>query len=301
MRVLCTGASGLIGTAVRAALTARGDEVVALQRGATAGAGAGDAPTWDAERGEVHGPLDGYDAVVHLAGEPIGERRWTDEQKAKIRDSRVRGTDALARALAATADKPAVLVSGSAVGYYGVRGREFLLDEHSEPGDDFLAHVCRDWEAATAPATDAGIRVAHIRTGIVLSPQGGVLKRLLLPFRLGLGGKTGSGRQYMSWISLADEVRAILHVVDDTTVDGAVNLTAPHPVTNEVFTQLLAQAVHRPALIPTPTFALKAIYGGELVDALLLGGQRVFPKRLESLGFEFETPTLESALHAILR
>ena len=298
MRVLLTGASGFIGTALRDALTGRGDEVVALRRSQSASSG--DAPTWDAERGEVDGDLEGFDAVVNLAGEPIGEHRWTDEEKAKIRDSRVRGTEALATALAKATAKPKVLVSGSAVGYYGVRGREFLLDEQSEPGDDFLAHVCRDWEAATAPAADAGIRVATIRTGIVLSPSGGVLKRLALPFKLGLGGKTGSGRQYMSWISLADEVRAILHIIDHDDLAGAVNLTAPHPVTNEVLTQLLAKAVHRPAFIPTPTFALKAIYGDELVDALLLGGQRVFPKRLEAIGFDFEHPTLEAALHALL-
>ncbi len=293
MRVLVTGASGLIGTALREALLARGDEVVALGRG-------DQTPSWDPERGVIDGSLEGFDAVVNLAGENIGAKRWTDEQKARIRDSRVIGTGLLARTLAAADAKPRVLVSGSAVGYYGDRGREHLLDEQSDPGDDFLAHLCRDWEAATEAAPAAGIRVAHIRTGIVLTPTGGVLQRLLLPFKLGLGGKTGSGRQYMSWITLTDEVRAILHVIDHDDVAGAVNLTAPHPVTNEVLTKLLAEVLKRPAVLPTPMFALRAIYGRELVDTLLLAGQRVFPKQLEASGFVFEHETLEKALHALL-
>jgi uncharacterized protein (TIGR01777 family) len=293
MRVLVTGASGLIGTALSDALRARGDTVVPLRRG-------GGDPSWDPEGGVIEGSLEGFDAVVHLAGESIGARRWTDEQKARIRDSRTVGTDLLARTLAATAAKPRVFVSGSAIGYYGDRGREHLLDENSDPGDDFLAHVARDWEAATAPAEAAGIRVVHIRSGIVLSPTGGVLKKLLLPFKLGVGGKTGSGRQYMSWITLTDEVRAILHVIDHDELRGAVNLTAPHPVTNEVLTKLLAEVLHRPAFVPTPMFALKAVYGNELVVALLLAGQRVFPKQLEASGFTFEHETIEKALHALL-
>jgi uncharacterized protein (TIGR01777 family) len=295
VRVLVTGASGLIGSALVDALGARGDEAVGLGRDRTR------TPWWDVDGDHIEGSLDGFDAVVHLAGESIGARRWTDEQKARIHDSRTKSTDLLARTLAASDRKPRVLVSGSAVGYYGSdKGREHLLDESSEPGDDFLAHVCRDWEAATQPADDAGIRVAHARTGIVLSPRGGVLQRLLVPYRLGAGGKTGSGRQYMSWITLADEVRAILHVIDHDELAGSVNLTAPHPVTNEVFAKLLGEALHRPAIIPTPTLALRAVYGRELVDTLLVGGQRVFPKRLEASGFEFDHPTLEAALRALL-
>jgi uncharacterized protein (TIGR01777 family) len=294
MRVLVTGASGLIGSALVEALRARGDDVAGLGRDRER------TPWWDVDAGHIEGDLDGFDAVVNLAGESIASHRWTDAQKTRIRDSRIEGTALLTRTLASCARKPPVLVSGSAVGYYGIRGREHLLDESSEPGDDFLAHVCRDWEAATQPAEAAGIRVAHIRTGIVLSPHGGVLKQLLLPYRLGLGGKTGSGRQYMSWISLADHVRAMLHIVGDGSIAGPVNLTAPHPVTNEVFAKLLGEVLHRPARVPTPTFALRTIYGSELVDALLVGGQRVFPKRLEASGFEFEHPTLEAALRAVL-
>ena len=279
------------------ALETRGDQVVPLRRGA--GSGTDTEPTWDPEHGIISGSVDGFDAVVHLAGEPLAALRWTDAKKQRLRDSRLGGTDLLASTLAKATTKPSVLVSGSAVGYYGNRGREELLDEQSTPGDDFLATLCREWEAATGPASDAGIRVAHIRTGLVLSRDGGVLARLLLPFKLGIGGKLGSGRQYMSWISLVDEVRAILHIIDHDDVDGAVNLTAPHPVTNEVFTRLLAETLHRPAFLPLPSMALRAAFG-EVADELLLSGQRVFPKKLEASGFAFEQVTIEAALRAML-
>jgi uncharacterized protein (TIGR01777 family) len=288
-----TGGRGLIGSALETALVARGDRVVRLGRGNAN-------PSWDPLNGRISGSLEGFEAVVHLAGEGIGEKRWTTEQKTRIRDSRVIGTDLLATKLAQVERKPRVLVSASAVGYYGNRGREELLDEQSVPGDDFLARLCVEWEAATVPASAAGIRVAHVRTGIVLTPRGGMLHRVLLPFKLGLGGKISSGRQYMSWITLADEVAAILHVIDHDELVGPVNLTAPHPVTNEVFTKLLAETLHRPAFLPTPLFALKAVYGAELVGTLLCSGQRVFPKRLEATGFAFEHVTLEAALRALL-
>lgn len=293
MRVLITGASGLIGSALTRALTARGDEVVALGR-------SGGGLSWNPTAGTITGSVEGFDAVVNLAGAGIGDARWTEAYKAEIRDSRVNGTRALAEALAAATEKPKVFVSGSAVGYYGDRGRADLLDEQSNPGDDFLARVCVDWEAAAQPAIDAGIRTALIRTGVVLSPRGGALRQLLVPFKLGLGGKVGRGNQYMSWITIDDEVRAILHIIDGD-LSGPVNLTGPHPCTNETFTKMLGEILHRPTLLPTPVFALKLVKGAELVDALLLQGQRVFPKALEADGFEFDATTVEDGLRAVLR
>jgi uncharacterized protein len=299
MNVLVTGASGLIGSALVEALTERGDTAIPLRRSG-AGAAPG-APTWDPTAGRIDLGGTAIDAVVHLAGEPIGEKKWTDEQKRRIRDSRVKGTELLVGALAALDPKPSVLVSGSAVGFYGNRKEERLsVDEDSPAGDDFLADVCRDWEAAAAPAAEAGIRTVLLRTGIVLSPRGGVLKRLLLPYKLGLGGKTGSGRQYMSWISLDDEVGAILKAVDDPEISGPLNATAPHPVTNAIFSEMLGKVLRRPAKLPTPTFALKAILGGELVDNLLVGGQRVMPTKLLESGYEFRHDVVERAFRALL-
>lgn len=292
MRVLISGANGLIGTALRRALEARGDEVVALTRGEGG-------VRWQPRAGRIDGPVDGYDAVVNLAGAGIGDHRWTSDYKDEIRDSRVVGTRALAEALAVSRKPPKVFVSGSAVGWYGNRGREELLDESSSPGDDFLAHVCRDWEAAATPAWDAGVRTALIRTGVVLSPDGGVLKRLLLPFRLGVGGKISRGNQYMSWITLGDEVRAILHILDGD-LSGPVNLTAPHPCTNETFTRMLGEVLHRPTKLPTPVAALKLALGGELVESLMVHGQRVFPKALEADGFDFGAVTIDTALRIVL-
>jgi uncharacterized protein len=292
MRVLVSGATGLIGSALSRALAARGDDVVALTRGANG-------IPWEPSAGRVLGSVDGFDAVVNLAGAGIGDHRWTDSYKQEIRSSRVEGTRALAEALANTPRKPSVFVSGSAVGWYGNRGREELLDEQSTPGDDFLAQVCRDWEASVQPAVGAGIRTATIRTGVVLSRDGGALARLLVPFKLGLGGRVGRGSQYMSWITLADEVRAILHIVDGDLA-GPINLTAPHPCTNETFTKMLGEILHRPTFLPTPTFALKALMGAELVQSLLLDGQRVLPKALEADGFEFTSTIVEDGLRAVL-
>lgn len=296
MRVLVTGSTGFIGIALVSALEQRGDRVVRLGRGEATDARA----TWDPEAGTISTvALDGIDGVVHLAGEGIGEKKWTPEQKRRILESRVKGTSLLARTLAERQTKPSVLVSGSAIGYYGNRGDE-MLDETSSSGDDFLAGVCTRWEAAAEPAAAAGIRLVTIRTGIVLHPSGGVLKRLLLPFRLGLGGRVASGRQWMSWIARADLVGAILHALDRESMRGPVNMTAPNPATNAVFTKTLGSVLHRPTVLPTPLLPLKLRYGSELVEALLVGGQRVRPRRLQEDGYEFAYPDLEPALRAML-
>jgi uncharacterized protein (TIGR01777 family) len=296
VRVLVTGSRGFIGGALVTALEHRGDEVVRLARGTADGG----APTWDPEAGTIStGAFDGVDAVVHLAGEGIGEKKWTPEQKRKISDSRVKGTTLLASTLAELPSKPKVLVSGSAVGYYGDRGDE-VLDESSAGGTDFLAGVCGQWEAAAQPAADAGLRLVTIRTGIVLHPRGGVLKRLLTPFKLGLGGRTGSGKQWMSWIALDDEVGAILHAIDDESLSGPVNLTAPKPVTNAELAKTLGRVLNRPAVLPTPMLPLKVIFGNELVTALLVGGQRVLPNKLSADGYRFRYVELEAALRALL-
>ena len=296
MKVVVTGASGLIGTSLVRALQARGDEVTRLvRRSPTTGEA-----RWDPEGGQIEArSLEGADAVVHLAGVGIGDRRWSEEHKRAVLDSRVRGTTLLAQTIAALSDKPTVMASASAMGYYGLRGDE-VLTEDSPPGTGFLAEVCEAWEAATAPAEDAGVRVVHLRTGLVLSPDGGALKQMLLPFKLGLGGRIGSGRQWWSWISIDDEVGAILHLLDSGTERGPVNLTAPNPVTNEEFTRTLNGVLHRPTLLPTPTFALRAMFGREAVDEMFLGGQRVVPTRLQTGGYGFRHPELEGALHHLL-
>jgi uncharacterized protein (TIGR01777 family) len=296
MDVLVTGSSGLIGTALVEALHARGDTVRrAVRRTATGGD-----VQWDPVAGKLDAAaLDGVDAVVNLAGAGIGDHRWTDAYKAEVVDSRVKGTALLARTIAErTGARPAVLVSGSAIGYYGNRGDE-QLDETSAPGTDFLADLCVQWEAATAPAQQAGVRVAHIRTGIVLSPKGGALKKQLPLFKLGLGGSFGSGKQWQSWISIDDEIAAILHVLDHD-VRGAVNLVAPNPVTNREFTRTLGHALHRPAVFPIPKFGPALLLGSELTSSLLFFSQRVRPATLEASGFSFGNPTLESALADLL-
>jgi uncharacterized protein len=297
MDVLITGAHGMIGSALIPRLRARGDRVVRLVRGEPEGR---DDVRWDPPSGQIDASaLEGIDAVVHLAGAGIGDKKWTPERKQLVLDSRMQPTGLLARTLAGLTRKPTVLVSASAIGYYGDRGDE-ILTEDAPPGNDFGAQICREWEDATAPAADAGIRVARTRSGLVLSASGGLLKRLLLPFKLGAGGRLGSGKQYMSWIAIDDEVSAFLHLIDTGSLSGAVNLTAPNPVTNGEFTATLGRALHRPTLIPTPLPALKVVYGGELVDTLL-GSQRVSSERLQRSGFEFAHPKLDDALQAVLR
>ena len=292
-----TGSHGLIGSALLPRLRADGHRVVRLVRGAPEGS---DDVRWDPDAESIDAPgLEGVDAVVHLAGAGIGDKKWTPARKQLILESRTRGTGLLARTLAGLQRPPAVLVSGSAVGSYGNRGADELT-EAASAGDDFPAQVCVAWEAATAAAAEAGIRVATIRTGIVLAAHGGALHRMLLPFKLGLGGRIGSGKQYMSWISLDDHVGAIRHVIVTDSVAGPVNLTAPNPATNAEFTRALGAAVHRPTILPTPLFPLKAVYGGELVEHLLVEGQRVVPRVLEKTGFGFEHAEIDDALRAVL-
>jgi len=295
MRIAITGSSGLVGSALVRSLEADDHTAVRVLRSA---GGAGTV-AWDIDRGEIDAAgLEGLDGVVHLAGEGIADKRWTDEQKAKIKDSRTRGTTLLAGALAGLTTKPPVLVSGSAIGFYGNRGDEQLTEE-SGPGAGFLTEVVEAWEAATATAEAAGIRVAKIRTGIVLDADGGVLHRLAGLARFGLLGKLGSGRQWMSWISLADEVGAIRFLLDHE-VGGPVNLTAPTPVTNAVFTKALGRVLRRPTVLPVPSFGPKLLVGRELAQTLLFDGQRVLPEVLQDAGYEFEHTDLEPTLRAIL-
>lgn len=294
MKVAVSGASGLIGSALVPSLRSSGHEVVRLVRREPASP---DEARWDPAAGELdRSALQGVDAIVNLSGENLG-RRWTDVRKREILDSRVRSTALLARTAAALPPRPSVLVVASAVGYYGDRGDEILTEE-SSAGTGFLADVVRAWEAAADPAREAGVRVAHLRQGIVLSTEGGALKQMLLPFKLGVGGRVGSGRQWWSWVSLDDVVAAYRYALE-TDVKGAFNVTAPNPATNEQFTKALGKALRRPTLVPTPGFGIRALFG-EMGDAMLLGGQRVLPGRLLDAGFEFSEPTLEGALEHIL-
>ena len=296
MKTLITGSSGLIGTALTSHLRSAGHQTVRLVRRA---AGPGEV-TWNPPAGTIDAAgLEGIDSVVHLAGAGIGDKRWSDSYRREILESRTVTTDLLARTLAGLETPPAVLLSGSAIGWYGDRGDE-LLDESSSGSTGFLAEVCQAWEAATQPAEAAGIRVAHLRTGIVLSPAGGALRKLLPLFRLGLGGRFGNGRQWQSWISIDDHIRAVEYLLT-ADIAGAVNLTAPGAVTNRDFTKVLAQVLHRPAVMTVPSFAPKLLLGGELADALLFTGQRVQPARLQSSGFEFRHPTLDGALRSLLK
>lgn len=300
MDVAVTGSTGLIGSALVAELVSGGHRVVRLVRGPPRPvASSVDAVTWDPDAGTIDtAQLEGLDAVVHLAGASIGDRKWTPDQKRRVLDSRTRGTTLLARTLAGLDRRPAVLVSASAVGYYGDRGGE-PLTEASPPGSGFLAEVCVQWEGATARASEAGIRVVVVRTGIVLSPKGGALGRMLLPFKLGLGGRLGSGRQYMSWIALDDEIGAIIHALTHDLA-GPVNVAAPQPVTNLEFTHTLGRVLRRPTGLPTPLAPLELRYGAELVRQLLVDGQRVIPAELQRSGYAFRYATLEPALRALL-
>jgi uncharacterized protein (TIGR01777 family) len=302
VRVLLSGASGLIGQALGSALEARGDEVVRLRRPSSASSRAGGV-AWDPSAGQIDdaalGALGPIDGVVHLAGAGIADKRWSPERKAEILDSRTESTTLLVQALGRLATPPSVLVSASAIGIYGNRGDE-VLDETSATGSGYLADVCRRWEAAAQPAAQLGIRVATARTGIVLAREGGALGRQLPLFRAGVGGRLSSGHQWTSWITLTDEVRALCWLLDSPTISGPVNLTAPTPVTNAAFTSALGAALHRPAVLVIPSVALKLALGAELVEEALLASQRVHPAALEADGFSFEAADIEQGLDAVL-
>jgi uncharacterized protein (TIGR01777 family) len=296
MKILITGASGLIGQALTKQLNASGHTTVAAVRREPR---RNDEVQWNPATGEMSpSAFDGVDAVVHLAGAGIGDKRWTDSYKMEILQSRTLGTALLADTMASLDKKPSMFLSGSAIGIYGVRD-DTELGEDAAIGTGFLADVCRDWEAASASASAAGIRTVLLRTGIVLSPKGGALKKQLPLFKLGLGGKFGNGKQWQSWISITDEVNAIIHLLT-SNLSGAVNLTAPNAVTNAEFTRVLASVVSRPAILPIPSFGPKLLLGGELADALLFTGQRVVPNALVADGFHFAHPTLDVALRALL-
>lgn len=296
MHIVISGSSGLVGTALVEHLRAEGHHVDRLVRRFTAG---DNEVQWDPDAGRLPvEAIDGVDAVINLSGAGIGDHRWTDEYKRTVLDSRLRTTELLARTISSAERRPAVFLSGSAIGYYGPRGDE-ELDETSSSGDGFLADVCLQWEGATAEAEEAGVRTAHLRTGVVLSTKGGALKKQLPLFRFGLGGKFGTGKQWQSWIAIDDEVGAITHLLT-ADVRGGVNLTAPTPVTNAEFTETLARVLHRPSFLPIPSFGPKVLLGGELAEALLFTGQRVVPSRLTASGYEFVHPALEGALRVLL-
>jgi len=296
MRVVVSGSSGLIGRSVVVALGARGDEVTPLVRRPPR---AGEAK-WDPVAGTIDaGALEGADAVVHLAGAGIGDKRWSPARRREIVSSRVQSTALLAQTLAGLRHAPPVMVSASAVGFYGDRGDEELT-EQSGPGSGFLAEVCRAWEEATEPAARVGIRVVRLRSGVVLSAHGGALARQLPLFRLGVGGRLGSGRQWLSWISLPDEVGALLHAMAARSMEGPVNATAPAPVTNREFTAALGRALHRPTVMAVPGFALRVALGADLASEMILAGQRVLPARLTETGYTFAHPEIDSALSAVV-
>lgn len=299
MDVLVAGSHGFIGSALLPALEAAGHRARRLVRG-TADKSAGEV-AWDPGAGTIDtAGLEGIEGVVNLGGVGIGDKRWTDEQKELIRSSRVQGTTLLAKALASLATPPRVLVSGSAVGYYGDRGDEVLTEE-SSAGSDFLARVVVDWEAATAPASDAGIRVVNLRTGVVQHPSGSALKKQLLLFKAGLGGPLGNGRQWVSWITLEDEVGAILHALGDDTLAGPVNATAPEPATSAQLAKAIGKALHRPAVLPVPKFALGIVVGRQMADEMATASQRALPTRLLASGYQFRHPHVGPAMVALLR
>jgi uncharacterized protein len=293
-RILVSGSSGPIGKALVPALRAQGSAVTCLVRNSKPGS---DQIVWDPSRPLSPDSVSGFDAVIHLAGESIAGR-WTDAKKQRIIESRVQGTTHLAEAVARASQPPRVFISASAIGFYGNRGDE-ILREDSPSGEGFAAEICRQWEAATQPAAKAGIRTAQMRIGVVMSADGGALPKMLTPFRLGLGGRLGNGRQWWTWVSVRDVVGAILHVLQRDSISGPVNTVAPHPVTNAEFTQILASVLHRPAIFPMPALAVRLIFG-EMGKELFLGSQRVEPARLAATGYQFQHPDLRNALKDIL-
>jgi uncharacterized protein len=297
LHVAVTGTTGLVGAALLPFLTTGGHRVTRLVRSKTTGDET--AVLWNPQAGTIDAAdLEGVDAVVHLAGESVAGARWSDAVKARILESRKRGTTLLCETLARLRQPPKVLVSASAIGYYGDRGDQ-LLREDSDSGSGFLAEVCRQWEAATQPAEQAGIRVVRLRIGIVLSPAGGALAAMLLPFKLGAGGRLGSGAQYMSWISIDDLIGVILHALRTDELQGPVNAVAPSPVTNAEFTRVLGHVLHRPTLFPVPAAAARLAFG-EAADEMLLASARVQPARLAATRYTFRHPNLEAALRHVL-
>ncbi len=293
-----SGASGLIGSALVPALEQAGHAVLRLVR----------RPVEDSERevywnpatGEIDADtLEGVDGVIHLGGANVAKQRWTKEYKDLLYKSRIDSTSLLARTLASLQHRPRVFVVASAVGYYGVRGDE-SLDEQSPAGSRFLSQLCSDWEAASQPAEEAGVRCCQMRIGVVLSPEGGALKKMLPLFRQGLGGTMGTGRQYVSWISLPDALAILQLAIDDDSLEGPVNATAPNPVTNHEMAQALAQHLGRSARLPTPAFALRMMVGREMAEELLLGGAKIYPRKLEAAGFSFAHSTISEAISAVL-
>ena len=296
MKVLITGASGLLGQALQKSFKDKGYDMLLASRKEPAD---DRHIQWSIEDGFTDPEkLEGVDVVVHLAGENVSGLRWTDEKKKAIRDSRVLGTRNVVDAISKLKKKPQTFIASSAIGFYGERGDEEVV-ESSEAGDNFLAGVCKEWEAESRRAEDAGIRTVLLRTGIVLSKDGGALATMLLPFKMGVGGVVGSGKQWMSWISLDDEIAIINYCIENDNIRGAVNAVAPNPVTNQEFTKTLGEVLYRPTFLPLPEFAVSMIFG-EMGDALLLASTKVVPKRLEDAGFEFKYPELKPAIeHAV--
>lgn len=298
MRILITGASGLIGKAIAATLREKGNELILASRSEPAAA---EDIRWDAQTGfsvEDLPRLEGLDVVIHLAGESVSGLRWTEDKKKAIRDSRVDGTRTMIETFAKLKTKPRMFITASAVGFYGDRGDEELT-ETSAAGDNFLSDVCREWEAESRRAEDLGIRTVLLRTGIVLSKNGGALAAMLLPFKLGVGGVVGSGEQWMSWIALDDVVGIIEFAIENENLRGAVNVTSPNPVKNAEFTGTLGEVLYRPTILPLPGFAVNLVFG-EMGDALLLASSKVFPKRLLDAGFQFQYADLKPALTHVL-
>jgi uncharacterized protein len=296
MKILVSGSHGLVGSALIASLRSSDQEVLALVRTAPKNRSEIE---WHPNQESLQQPaLEGMDTVVHLAGESIAEGRWSDEKKRRIRESRVKGTALLSEALANLEHPPRVFICASAIGYYGNRGDELLI-ETSKPGNNFLAEVCVAWERATMPAAEKGIRVVNARFGVILSSDGGALKKMLPPFQMGLGGRVGDGKQWMSWIALEDVIRSLEFCLAKESLKGPVNFVAPNPVTNAEFTKTLGKALSRPTIFPVPAFAVRLAFG-EMADALLLASQRVKPAELEQKAFKFTNPELSQALRSAL-
>ena len=297
MKVLISGSTGLIGSALFSSLEDRGHEVNRLVRKEPKGS---NEIFWDPKNGKLDcSTIEGFDGVVHLAGENVGNGRWTQTKKEKIRQSRIQGTTLLSQSLSQCSIPPRVLVCASAIGFYGDRGEE-NLDETSSSGFGFLPEVCEQWERSTQPANDKGIRVVKLRIGVVLSSEGGALKKMLFPFKMGGGGILGNGKQYFSWITLGDVVGAICHALQSEQLKGPVNAVSPNPVSNREFTKTLGKVLHRPTVLPIPAFAAKLAFG-QMADELLLASTKVNPKALQESGFHFRDPKIEGALKNVLQ